>query len=500
MAAAAVFTVIGVIVGLALSSHLDLQTNGYGAAEPPARAISPGAPGAEVSAESIGILRAYSDAMVEMVKTVGPVVVNISTSKTVRGGRGRVPMNPFLDDPFFRRFFGDEFEHPRERDRKVSNLGSGIVVDSGGHILTNSHVVSEADEITVTLSDNREFKGTVVGIDRKTDLAVVKIDATGLPSARLGDSGALQVGELVIAVGSPYGLNQTVTSGIVSATGRSNVRINDYEDFIQTDAAINPGNSGGPLLNLRGEVVGINSAIFSTSGGYQGIGFAIPIDMAKVVMEGLITKGRVVRGWLGVSIQPLTKELAAKFGIKGEKGALISDIVSGSPAEKAGLKRGDIIISYNEKEIADIADLRNTVAASAPGTRARVAIVRDGEPLAKNVTIGELPASEDEEAAASGGGEPEYDNVLSGVHVQDLTDDIRRQLRISGRVKGVVVAFVEDDIGLERGDVIVEVNREPVPDVATYEQAASRIAKDEGALLLVFRKGGVFYLPLDAGQ
>jgi serine protease Do len=291
----AAFLVGGVIIGLFFSSGFNFSAKAY-AQEP------------VISKEATDILSKVGSAMAEVTAAVKPAVVNISSTQTIK--TQGIP-SPFFNDPFFKRFFGDDFgSHGKPKDQKRASLGSGVIVSRDGYILTNYHVVKDADEIKVRLSDKREFKGKVIGADSKTDLAVVKIASDSLPVLKLGDADKLRVGETVIAIGNPFGLNQTVTSGIVSATGRANIGIADYEDFIQTDAAINPGNSGGALVNVKGELVGINTAIFSTSGGYQGVGFAIPSSMAKAVMENLIKGGKVVRGWLGVSIQPITPELA----------------------------------------------------------------------------------------------------------------------------------------------------------------------------------------------
>lgn len=344
-----------------------------------------------ISKESITLLGNLSGAIAEVAEAARPAVVNISTTSTVT-----VEQNPFgnmFNDPFFRRFFGDQFDHGHKRKYKSSALGSGVIVTGDGYILTNNHVVKGADEIKVTLFDKREFKGKVVGTDPRTDLAVIKIKAKDLPTLRLGESGKLKTGDVVLAIGNPFGLNQTITMGIVSAVGRSNIGLADLEDFIQTDAAINPGNSGGALVNSSGELVGINTAIFSTSGGYMGIGFAIPTDMARSVMDSIIKSGKVVRGWLGVSIQDLTPDLAASLDIKETSGALISGVEKDSPADKAGLKRGDLITGVNGKKVADSTSLRNMISAAAPGTKVSVAIIRDGKKQAKTVTLGEYNES-----------------------------------------------------------------------------------------------------------
>jgi|Deesub1362A_J573_1020465.scaffolds.fasta_scaffold00268_25 serine protease Do len=469
------FTVIGLILGFALSSNFDLQTKAY------TRNV-------EVSENAVEVLSKVDEAMVKVVAAVRPAVVNISTTRKIRI---RGLQGPFLDDPFFRRFFGDDFyrwfDQPRER--MTTSLGSGVIVDEKGYILTNNHVIKDADEINVTLYDEREFKGEVIGTDPKTDLAVIKIDADNLPTIPWGDSDKLQVGETVLAIGSPYGLSQTVTSGIVSAKGRANVRIADYEDFIQTDAAINPGNSGGPLINIKGELVGINTAIFSTTGGYQGIGFAIPSNMAKTVLESLIKEGRVIRGWLGVTIQPVTKELAEQFKLKDEKGVLISDVLENSPAEKAGLKRGDIVIEYEGKEVEDPINLRNMVAGTPPGKKVKIKVIREGKEKTITVTIEEL--SEEEKGLLGA-----YDNVLRGVHVQDVTPELRRSLGIPRRLRGVIVTDTEEGSPLRRGDLIMEINRQRITSVKDYDRVVSKIRRGSDVLLLIYRDGSVFYMTI----
>ena len=319
----------GIIVGLAISTGLNFNTAAY--SEEP-----------KISREPLNCFPKQTVQWPRWLLRSMPAVVNISSTRTVKT---QDMANPFQNDPMFKRFFGDQFGgsmHPREF--KQSSLGSGVIVDKDGYVLTNNHVIKDADEIKIKLSDKREFKGKIIGTDPKTDLAVVKIEAHNLPVLKLGDSDRMKVGETVLAVGTPFGLNQTVTSGIVSAVGRADVGIADYEDFIQTDAAINPGNSGGALVNIHGELIGINTAIFSTSGGYQGIGFAIPSNMARTVLDSLVKNGKVVRGWLGVSIQPVTADLAKQFGLKEETGVLVGDVTEDSPADKAGIKRGDVIV------------------------------------------------------------------------------------------------------------------------------------------------------------
>jgi serine protease Do len=430
--------------------------------------------------------------MAEVVAAVKPSVVNIASTKTIKEGGSM--SSPFFHDPAFRRFFGDDPKSPeRQKEHKQSGLGSGVIVDKDGYILTNNHVIKEADEIKVTLSDKREFKGKVIGTDQKTDLAVIKIDSDNLPVIRLGDSEKLQVGETVLAIGNPFGLSHTVTSGIVSATGRANVGIADYEDFIQTDAAINPGNSGGALINVKGELIGINTAIFSTSGGYQGIGFAIPSTMAKNVMQSLIKTGKVIRGWLGVTIQALTPELSKQFGLGDEKGVLVGDVVEDSPAAKAGIQRGDVIVEFDGKEVKDVTNLRNMVAGTEPNTGVSLKLVREGRPNTVQVKIVEM-FSEVQTASKTSG------NHLNGISVQALTPQLRESLDIPKRITGVVIADIEDgspaDGILMKNDVIVEINRNRITNMNEYEKVISQITSDQNLLILIFRKGSTLYMTL----
>jgi Do/DeqQ family serine protease len=371
-------------------------------------------------------------------------------------------------------------------------LGSGVIIADNGYILTNNHVVKGADKIKVTLYDKREFKGTVVGTDPRTDLAVVKIDARGLPTLRLGDSDKLKTGDLVLAVGNPFGLNQTITMGIVSAVGRSNIGLADYEDFIQTDAAINPGNSGGALVNASGELIGINTAIFSTSGGYMGIGFAIPSNMAKSVMDSIIKHGKVIRGWLGVSIQDLTPDLAKSFGIKETAGALVAGVEQGSPADKAGMKRGDLITEINDKKIDDSTSLRNLIASIAPGTKINVSVIRNGKEQTLTVELGEYKGNKIIKS--------EYDNVLKGISVQELTTDLRNKLNLPDNVNGVVVTNVSGEMGrqglLQPNDVIQEVNRTAIQNLQDYNNAVSKVGEKDTVLLLIYRDGASVYITM----
>ncbi len=438
---------------------------------------------------SSDVLSRIGQATAEIAEAVRPAVVNISTMRTIKMQGG---VNPFFDDPFFRRFFGDQFRAPRER--KTASLGSGVIVDTNGIILTANHVIQGADEIKVTLSDKRELKGKIIGIDAMTDIGIIKIEADNLPTIKWGDSDRLRVGETVLAIGCPYGLSQTVTMGIVSAVGRANVGIADYEDFIQTDAAINPGNSGGALVNVRGELVGINSAIFSTSGGYQGIGFAIPTNMAKSVMNSLINKGKVIRGWLGVTIQNLTPELAKQFELKDDKGVLVGDVIEGSPAEKAGLQRGDIIVEFAGKKIEEPNQIRNMVANTEPGQTIEMKIVRENKKDTLKVTIGDLPHTMQKHLPG------EYDNLLNGVSVQDLTPELFNRLNLPKKIKGVIVTDVDEEspaaMLIIKGDILQEINRQKITSVNDFEAVVSSIKPGKDILLLVFRGGSSLYITL----
>jgi serine protease Do len=380
----------GILIGFGVAS--DLGWVPFGHAVPEANAPS-GQPAQTVTPVAIPpVLMPGSDGnFVGIAKAVTPAVVNIATTRDGREGGGRTP----FDDPFFRRFFGDEFfrRYDRPQERKERSMGSGVIVNANGLIITNSHVVSKAEEIRVVLSDKREFAAKLVGMDSKTDLAILRVDAGGLQTIPWGDSDGLEVGELVLAVGNPFGLNQTVTMGIVSAVGRASMGIAEYEDFIQTDAAINPGNSGGALVNARGELVGINTAIFSQSGGNMGIGFAVPSSMARSILDQLIKNGKVVRGWLGVSIQELSPELAQQFGVPDAKGVLVSEVLDDSPAKRGGVERGDIIQEYEGRPIDSPTQLRNAVARSHIGKKVRIKVIREGRAKAVELMVVEQPQS-----------------------------------------------------------------------------------------------------------
>jgi serine protease Do len=443
-----------------------------------------------------------------VVKKVLPTVVNISSSKIVKTPAEFQQMPQLPDDPFFRQFFGDQgdqfggqnrqFRGPRQvPQQREQGLGSGVIMTPDGYIVTNNHVVDGASTVTVTLSDNREFKAKVIGTDPKTDVAVIKIDATNLPCITVGDSSKVQVGDYALAVGDPFGVGKTVTMGIVSALGRSHLGIEDYEDFIQTDAPINPGNSGGALVNDRGELIGINTAIIAHgSEGNQGIGFAIPVNMARNVMEQIVEHGKVTRAYMGIAIQDLTSDMAKEFGDKDSRGALIGDVEPNSPAQRAGLERGDIIVAVNGKPMADSNDLRMTISMMEPGSDANLKVLRNGserDVTVKLTTLGNEQASANSENGDNGSA----GSALSGVSVEDLDAQSARDLGLSPTTKGVVVTQVDPsseaaDAGLRQGDVIQEVNRQPVSNTAEFERALRN--SNGKPLLLVNRNGSTLYL------
>jgi serine protease Do len=424
---------------------------------------------------------------VEIVKAVKPAVVNVTTKLT---GEQDQPQMPEEFREFFKRF------GPPQEHHSTMGRGSGFIINPNGYILTNNHVVDEATEVQVKLNDGRELTAKVMGRDPKTDIALLKIDATGLPVIPLGDSSAMQVGEPVLAIGNPFGLEETVTTGIVSATGRV-IGGGPYDDFIQTDASINPGNSGGPLVNAKGEAIGLNSAIFTRSGGSVGIGFAVPINMAKFVAPQLAEHGSVTRGWLGVTIQPLTADLAKTFGVSRYDGALVSSVFDGSPAAKVGVKSGDIVVEYDGKKITRTTDLSRLVAATPVGKSVTLRVVREGKPVALTPTIAKL--TDKEELAATGGGSTGKHSKL-GLAVEPLTPEIAHQLGTSVD-HGLVVREVQDgspaaEAGIRPGDIITEVDRQPVSSVDELRRAVEKRADGKPTLLLVHRQGSAIFLTI----
>ena len=450
------------------------------------RAPQPPRPAAPVP-DSQRLLRALEDAFVSVADRATPSVVNVSV-KVKREARSESGAAPEMEERF-REFFGPElFERffPRRAPRNEGRAaGSGVLVDPRGYILTNNHVVENATEIEVRLSDDRKFKAALVGRDGRTDLAVLKIEnpAGPLPVADLGDSDRLRVGQWAIAIGNPFGLDRTVTAGIISATGRTHVGLATYEAFIQTDASINPGNSGGPLLNLDGRVVGINTAIVSSG---QGIGFAIPINMARDIMTQLINRGKVVRGWLGIGIQDLSPELAAGFGVKEDAGVLVADVMKDGPAAAAGFRPGDVIVEFGGSAIKDVPDLQKRVAAIEPGRAAPVTVVREKKTVTLSVKIGEQPTDDAMEAA-------EGDEIL-GLTVEPLTPETAQQNRLAARSGLLVIEVAPGSAGaaagIKPGDAILEVNRQPVSDAVGFRQAVAGLKPGESVPVYLQRGGG----------
>ena len=420
-----------------------------------------------------------SGSFAQVAESVGPAVVNINT---VTRMSGRTPVEEFFGDEFFKRFFGDA----PERQQVQRSLGSGVIVDPSGIVLTNAHVVERATEIEVSTADGKKHKAKLAGVDKKTDLAVLKLQGGGpYPAANLGDSDAVRVGDWVLAIGSPFGLQKTVTAGIISAKGRS-IGQGPFDDFLQTDAAINPGNSGGPLVNMSGEVVGINSAILSRTGGNVGIGFSIPVNMAKRIYTELAAKGKVTRGWLGVSIQPLTPELAKSFGLKEPNGVLISDVMQQSPAATAGITSGDVIIEFDKKKVDSPQELQKVVAATPPGRAVPLKVWRDKGEKTLEIKIGETP---DETVALK---PTNKGKSLLGLDVRPITPELARQLNLR-TPDGVIVFSVDDEsaaseAGLQRGDVIREVNRQKVRSVQDFEKVTKDV-KDGDRVTVLLQRG-----------
>ena len=480
LSAAVVLLLVAIVVGGVVGSLLTVRSRQLGF--PDLIADSSVSAAGEVS---------FEDGFASVAEGALPAVVNISSAKVVRAP----DVMPFLWD-----FFNDRF--PRDsrqpRERRERSLGSGVIVRPDGYLLTNSHVVSGATEIKVTLADKRELTARIVGTDPKTDIAVLKLDASNLPVLAFGDSSKVRVGEFALAVGDPFGVGKTVTLGIVSAVGRGNLGIEDYEDFIQTDAAINPGNSGGALIDVHGKVIGINTAIVSGgSGGNQGVGFAIPVNMAQQIMQRILKDGRVVRGWLGISIQPVTQTVARSFGLDKPQGALVGDVTAGSPAERSGLRRGDIILAMDGEPIAETRTLSFGVAMKAPGTTVKLKVFRDRRETEVAVKLGEQRA----EVSQGPAGESGASRALQGLSIEELTPQARRQFDLPARTAGVVIVNIEPEsaaaeAGLRRGDVIQEVNRMAITSVSQFEEAIRRGGNDP-VVLLVNRGGSTQFIVLE---
>lgn len=446
--------------------------------------------------ESVDFLTRYNNALVDLAEVSKPTVVMVAIERTVAERSPRSLFEEFFrDHPFFRE------RQPEERERQQRGLGSGVIVSEDGYILTNHHVIAQAETITITLIDEEELPATVVGSDPRTDVAVLKIDAENLPHMPLGDSEELRVGEKVLAIGSPLGpaLAHSVTKGIVSQKGRTDLHIlgaQGYENFIQTDAAINLGNSGGPLVNMRGELVGINTAIASRGGGFQGIGFSIPSNMARDVMESIIEKGRVVRGFIGISFQPVDERLAQALDLPEARGVVVADIAEDSPAEEAGIQIEDVILEFDGQAVESGHEFRRKVAERAPGTEVVLTVFRDGDEIEVSVILDELPTEElaalDEDTARD----------ILGFSVIELTRELAERLGVPSGVDGVVVEEVDPDSeaadnGLRQGDVILSLNRMPVSSLSEFEEAVSNLQPGEVLLLQILRRGNQFFIAFE---
>ncbi|HPI91651.1 MAG TPA: DegQ family serine endoprotease [Deltaproteobacteria bacterium] len=426
------------------------------------------------------------DWVADVAAKVIPSVVNISSVKTV------AQQSPFFSDPFFREFFGGGVPH----ERVQRALGSGVIVSSDGYIVTNNHVVGGADKVEVRLSDGRVFPATIVGTDPKSDVAIIKISKSGLPAIRIGDSTKLRIGDFVLAVGNPFGLEQTVTMGIISALGRSGLGITDYENFIQTDAAINPGNSGGALVNMRGELIGINTAILSRTGGNVGIGFAIPINLAMGIKKSIDKYGKVVRGWLGVTVQEITPELAQSLGLASVKGALINEVIKGSPSEKAGIKQGDVIIAIDGKPVNNSAGMRFLISEVMPGSTVKIKVVRDGKEKIIPVVIGDLAKAQVPEHQV----EIKDNRFLEGATVADITPATRETMEIAEKIQGVMVIEVANNsaaakTGLKPGDVILSINSRNTRNLEEFKKVLTGL-KGVKMSISIYREGMVMTMTI----
>lgn len=493
-----IFLLIGVVIGgLAFSNfYKGPEARAFNVSEPAVTATVPPARDKVITS-----LRDLNNAFVDIAAAVSPTVVTVSTEKVLRF-RNRSPFaSPFFFDPFGD-FFGDgnrrRGQDSPEQQFRQQGLGSGVIVSNDGYILTNNHVIAEADSITIRMTDGRTLPAKVIGTDPKTDIAVIRVNAKNLPAIRLGDSEQLRVGEWVLAIGSPLSadLASTVTQGIVSAKGRSNVGLAQYEDFIQTDAAINPGNSGGALINLDGELVGINTAIATRSGGFQGIGFSVPINMARHVMESLIKNGKVVRGWLGVSIQTVDESLAKGLNLDGPGGVVVSQVVENSPAEKAGLQAEDVILAMNGRKVKDNSQLSADIAAMAPGSQANLTVLREGRKREIAVTLGEQPAN-----FGVRGFEPSPDELL-GFTVETLNNRLAQRYDLDATRRGVVVTNIDAvssayRAGLREGDLIVKVNRKSVANVTEFSGMLQNAKKGDTVLLQIARNDGTQFLAFE---
>ena len=490
--------ILSISAGLALFICLGLVLT-IGASKSSQESLKPAAISESTVAPALQLQKAFA----AVAAHVKPAVVSVYSEKIVKYEAPEFPF-PFGDD-FFHQFFGQQFPNrqgqPREYKVPQRGMGSGMILDKQGHILTNYHVVADVDKLNVRLADKRRFDAEIVGTDPRSDVAIIKIKGKvpdDLPTVDLGDSDALQPGDLVIAVGAPFGLTQTVTQGIISATGRQDVGISDYEDFLQTDAPINPGNSGGPLVNMRGQVIGMNSAIATSIGQFAGVGFAIPVNMIKTMLPKLIKGEKITRGMLGVVIQEVNEDLAKQFHLSEAEGALVSQVAPNSPASDAGMKVGDVIVTYDGKKVEDTRHLRNLVAATLPGTRVRIEVIRNGKRETLTATIGTLTAETAQAGGAPSGGEEQL--TALGLKAKTLTPQLARQYGLENE-KGVLITGVEGGsvasmAGLQAGDVIAEADRQPVTNIRELEGVLAKAKNKDRVLFLIKRQGGSLFVVL----
>ena len=480
-----VLVIIGVAAGILLTANLDLTFKGHAGSDSERR---------QQLEDKMATMKDWSEGFAAVAEYVTPSVVTVETETTVKY---EDPFNEFMGgDDFFRRFFGNPRSQPKQ-EQKVSGLGSGVIASTDGYIITNNHVIDRTDKIKITLSNGKTYDGKLIGTDPKTDIAVVKIDEKGLPAIKIANSDNIRVGQWAVAVGNPFSksLSHTVTAGIISGMSRSSVGIDSDVDFLQTDAAINPGNSGGALVNMSGELVGINAAIISRSGGYEGIGFAIPSNTAKSIMEQLIKTGKVVRGFVGVSMQDVNEQMAKAMGLKSEKGAVIAQVVEGSPADKAKLKQGDVIIKVNGKEVENSADIRKQIVPKQPGTEVELTLIRDGKEINVKVTLAEAPG---EPIAAKEEAPVKKSFERLGINVTTMNGDLAGKLGVPN-VAGVVITEIDQDgpafgAGLRQGDIVQRVGRKDIKNVKEFVDELDKVGKGETVLMLINRKGSSLFV------
>jgi serine protease Do len=484
---------IGVIAGVILTANLNWSNKSRAGSESEARVA--------LEDKMAGMIE-FSEGFSAVAEYVIPSVVTVETERTLKiqandpfGG-----MDPFGDffggDDFFRRFFGPRNNQPQEH--RIEGLGSGVIVSEDGYVITNNHVIADVDKIKITLSVGKTYDGKLVGRDPRTDIAVIKIDEKGLPAVKLADSDKIKVGQWVVAIGNPFSksLSHTVTAGILSGMSRSQLGFDTDVDFLQTDAAINPGNSGGALVNMKGELVGINTAILSSSGGYQGIGFAIPSNTAKNIMEQLIKSGKVIRGYVGISMQDVDEQLARALNLKGSKGALVAQVVKDSPAEKAGLKQGDVIIKVDGKDVEGISNVRKIITSKKPGTEVVFVVIRDGKENNISVTLGEAPT---EEIASADENAPNESIKRLGMEVATLNSDLAGKYGLNAGEKGVVITSIDKNGaafrgGLREGDLIKRVGKDDISNVKDYIALVNTLKPGETGLFLINRKGNSLFI------